>query len=350
MSAGGAALRAVLAGALAAGAAAPRAAAAPGQLAAAEPAGPVQVSLRVEPPRVTVGDLIRLSIDIRYPDGYEVGAAAPGNAWGDLAVRSVRRGEPTRAGEGAWRRTDEITAAAFAPGTARAPALEIEFRAADGSFGKVATPAVEVAVDSVLGGDASAEIADIRGPANLPRPLWPWIAAGAALAAAALLGAWVLARRRRALIAGLFRRPAERPLPPHEWALRELERLAASGMLAGGRWLDYHVALAEGIKEYMSRRFGIPTLERTTAEVLAEARGARLGSGLIGELRLLLEACDQVKFARHRPQRSEAEALLEKARGLVLASRPAEPPPGAEAGTAPSAAPPAARPPASARA
>jgi hypothetical protein len=256
-------------------------------------------------------------------------------------VSEARRGEPERAEGGGWKRTDEIVAAAFAPGAARAPALEIEFRAADGSFGTVATPAVEVAVDSVLEGDGEAEIADIRDPASLPRPLWPWLAAGAAAVAAALLGAGYLARRRRALLAGLLRRPAGTPLAPHEWALQELDRLAASGILAGGRWLDYHVTLAEVIKEYMTRGFGIPTLERTTSEVLSGARAARLPSGLIADLRSLLEGCDQVKFARHRPQRPEAEALLERARGLVVASRPAEPPAAPAAQAAPTAGAPA---------
>jgi hypothetical protein len=342
--AAGATLRALLAGALLAGAAARPGLPAQGEgeaAVAAPAAGPVKVSLRLEPARVTVGDPIRITIEIRYPEGYEIGSALPAGSWGDLSVSSTRRGEPEPVEGGGWKRTDEIVAAAFATGTARAPALEIEFRAGDGSFGKAATPPVEVAVDTVLGGGAEEEIADIRDPASLPRPLWPWVAAGAVAAAAALLGAWYLARRRRALLAGLLRRPVEPLLSPHEWALGELDRLAESGILAGGRWLDYHVTLAEVIKEYMTRRFGIPTLEHTTSEVVSGARAARLPGGLIADLRSLLEECDQVKFARHRPQRPEAEALLERARGLILSSRPAEPPAAPATQAAPAAGAPA---------
>lgn len=295
----------------------------------------VRVTVRAEPARVTVGDPVVVSVEIRYPDGAEVASPAPGQQWGSLTVAGVERGEPRRHLDGGWVRVDRLRAAAFAPGAAKAPALELEYRAPDGSVGKVATPPLEVAVESVLRPGEPPEIADLKDPASLPRPLWPWAAGAAAALAAAAAAAWLLYRRR--LLAALAQREEGASLPPHEWALQRLAALARSDLLAAGRWLDYHVIVAEVVKEYLSRRFRVPTLERTTSEVLVDARAARLGSGVVADLGSILEPCDLVKFARHRAARAEAEALLARARAFVEATRPVEVAPAPAAAGSPGA-------------
>jgi len=300
----------------------------------AAPTAPVRVALRAEPTRVTVGDPVEVSVEISYPDGCEVGAPAPGREWGPLGVTAVRRGEPRRAADGRWTRTDRLQVAAFKPGPLEAPPLTLPFRSADGSVGEVSTPALRLTVESVLAPDEKPEISDLKGPASLPAPRWPWIAGAAAAVVAGAALAWYLALRRRRRLAALLGAPAGPPLPAREWALRELDRLAAAGLLASGRWLDYHVILTEVVKEYLTRRFDIPTLERTTSEVLAAARGGRLGGGPVADLRSVLEPCDLVKFARYRPPRAEAEALLARARAFVEATRPAPEPAAVPAATA----------------
>jgi hypothetical protein len=276
-----------------------------------------------------VGDPVWIRLEVSYPDGFEVSQPAPGPEWGDLVVSRVEGGQPLRRPEGGWVRTDRLRVAAFKTGDLQAPPLAIEYKAPDGTVGRVETPPLTLPVLSVLSPREAQEISDLKDPASLPRRLWPWIAAAAGAAAAA---AWFFWRRRRRR-AGRLSAPLSPPLPPDEWAIQELSRLAAANLLAAGRWLDYHVILSEVVKEYLTRRYGVPTLERTTFEVLAGARAARLTGSLVADLRSLLEPCDLVKFARHRSERAEAEALLGRARTFVEATRPMVPP----AAVAPSA-------------
>ncbi len=292
---------------------------------AAEEGGPVSVRLSARPEQVTVGDPVQVAIEIAYPEGYEVAAVAPGPEWGAFRVAEVRPGEPRPRPDGGWVRVDSLRLAAYAPGAAEAPPLSIEFRAPDGSVGRVATASFAIPVVSVLGSETAAEIADLKDPASLKRPLWPWVLAAAALAAGAAGLAWHLHRRRRRLLAALAQRPQEPPLPPYEWALRQLAKIENSDLLAAGHWLDYHVLLAEVVKEYLTRRFAIATLERTTSEVLAGARGSGMASARVADLRSILEPCDLVKFARHTPVRQEAVEVMARARAFVEATRPAEP-------------------------
>lgn len=305
----------------------PAAEAPPGQQGATAPAPATPaVTLRVDRQRVTVGDPIEVTIEIRYPEGTEVSALAPGADWGGLRTLEVMRGTPQPHPQGGWVRSDRVRVAAFTPGAAKAPPLEVEYRGMDGRIGRISTPPFEISVDSILVKGEAPEISDLKDPASLSGALWPWVLGAAAVAAAAAGGAWTLARRRRRLAEALARRQDGPPLPAHEWALQKLAALSGSDMLAAGHWLEYHVILSEVLKEYLARRYGIPTLERTTSEVLAEARERRLGGGLVADLRSVLEPCDLVKFARRQPARADSEATLGRARAFVETTRPVEMP------------------------
>ncbi|MEE9219869.1 MAG: hypothetical protein V3U98_12455 [Acidobacteriota bacterium] len=295
-----------------------------GATAAAAQESPVRITLEAQPQQPTVGDPVVVRLHIRYPDGYEVSALAPGPQWGPFTVFEVTPGEPRRDQEGGWVRTDRLEVAAYEPGPLQATGLSLQFRGPQGEVGEVQVPPLELSIASVLGGEPEPQIADLKGPASLPRPWWPWVLAAVLILAAALGLALLLAWRRRRKLADWAAVRSEPPLPAHEWALRDLERLQGSGLLAKGRWLDYHVILAEVLKEYLTRRFGIQTLELTSSEVLESARAYRLGGGRVADLRTVLEPCDEVKFARHEPRRSEAEAVLARARTFVEATKPAE--------------------------
>lgn len=287
---------------------------------------PVTVKLEVEPGSFTVGDPVHITLTFTYREDTEVGVPTPGEEWGGLQISEVEIGEPRPSEAGGWVREDHLTGAAFAPGPLEVPPLAIPYHLAEGVTGEVLTPAIDLLIESILAAPEEAEISDLKNPHTLPRVLWPWIvAAGAVLAAGGLV--YYLGWRRRRQLQSLMASSAEPHLPPHEWALRELDRLARSDLLAEGRWLDYHVLLAEVLKEYFSRRYGIQTLELTTSECIFTMRTARLGSGLISDVRGVLESCDIVKFARHQAVRTEAEEALERTRALVEATRPPEPQP-----------------------
>jgi hypothetical protein len=178
-----------------------------------------------------------------------------------------------------------------------------------------------VQVRSVLRpGDKDKDIRDIKAPVPWRRPLPLWarvaLAAAAAVALVALL-AW-LARswlRRRS--------EAERRLPAHVRALRDLAALRASDLLRTGRVKEYHVRLTELLRRYLGERCGFEALDLTTSELLE--RLARELPEETDELGRILEASDLVKFARVTPGPGAPEELLEASVQMVERTRPREP-------------------------
>ncbi|MBI4169594.1 MAG: hypothetical protein HY510_06625, partial [Acidobacteria bacterium] len=171
---------------------------------------------------------------------------------------------------------------------------------------------------SVLGtGDTRP--ADIKPPARMPeRRMWPWVLAALGLLGA---GAWLWWRRRRPAVA--LEAPAVPPLPPHETAYAELERLLASGLLEKGRIKEFYIDLAEILRRYLEGRYGIDTFERTTFEILEALRAVRLPVRIAAATAEFLGECDLVKFARYLPAAEETRGTVERAYRLVDETRPA---------------------------
>ncbi|MCI0457999.1 MAG: hypothetical protein L0Z62_13630 [Gemmataceae bacterium] len=144
---------------------------------------------------------------------------------------------------------------------------------------------------------------------------WVWVAAGS--------GALLLA----ALALFLVRRQAPRrpSLPPAQWALRELGRLAENTPASAEEVERFHTALAAILRRYLEAQFRLPAERRTTPEFLEAARRSPELSAeqqaLLGEV---LACCDLAKFARVRPTAEECQATVTAARRFVEQTAPSE--------------------------
>ena len=92
-------------------------------------------------------------------------------------------------------------------------------------------------------------------------------------------------------------------LLPHEQAYRELEALPYAKVVHGGRIeKEYYSRISEIIKHYLSRRFNIDTIDRTTIEMVNLIKGIHISDTARYDIQTLLTMCDIVKFAKYRPQ------------------------------------------------
>jgi hypothetical protein len=258
------------------------------------------------------GDLLGLALE--WPEGSRparpaLAPAAPAGPTdppgGALPRRLVAR-DPRAGG------ADVLEVQLAGLGTVELPALSLT----DATGAPVAaTRPLELTVEPALPADAT-EPADLRPPVGIPLD-----AAGVAVVATALLLAlaalWVVVRRlRRRPAPAAPATPAAPPEPPDRRALRELDALLASGLLARGRVKEFSVRLAEIGKGYLAARSGRPLLERTTREAARELErhGGTLAA-LAPWLVRWLDRLDMVKFAGARPVdeelRAQAEALRE---------------------------------------
>lgn len=216
--------------------------------------------------------------------------------------------------------SQEFQLGAFAYGKAvRVGFAPIKIKAGGAPERDVTAPAFEVRVRSRFDGEDGQEQLDPEQlrhearvtsieelPSRPPNPPEPtaWLLAAAAGAVA--LG--VLA----ALIRRARRKPP--PRPPQEWALVEFDRLEERAFACAD--------LAEVLREFTARRFGIAAPQLTTAELLAEAQRAEWPAEATAALGELLERCDRAKFAGEAPDDQELQMMLRCAREWVTAASP----------------------------
>ncbi|MGH9867146.1 MAG: hypothetical protein ACREAA_03140 [Candidatus Polarisedimenticolia bacterium] len=310
--------------------------------AAPEAEGPVRAVLTVPPGQYTVGDPISMTLTLTHPQGTQLdppdlssltappagstgdrGAAGGGDSPADLTMEPPRLQTPDPPDP--RRTTWIVTIRPFRTGEMPVPAVSVRYQlAGSATRGTATTQPTTIRVASVLKTEDEPP-ADIRGPWRLPAVWWP-LALGAILAAVAAWMAWKGWRRLRAR---RVVKPSAPPPPPpepvespYDRAQRELARLLASRLLAEGRIKEFHVRLSEIVKAFLGRHLGFDAVDRTTEEVLRDLAAA----GVRGEVRepthAFLEACDLVKFAKHRPEGREIDETVARARLLIETGRP----------------------------
>jgi hypothetical protein len=132
-----------------------------------------------------------------------------------------------------------------------------------------------------------------------------------ALAATALLMLLLWLRKRWHL-------RSEAPLPPEQWALREIQRIEGTLMPPKGEAETYHTQLSFVVRRYLAERFGLHALQQTTVEFLESLREApQVTAEQQALLSELFERCDLAKFARIPTPPEDCRHTAELARELV---------------------------------
>jgi hypothetical protein len=281
---------------------------------------PIEAELIVPEGEFTVGDPIELTLAVRHPAGYQVIMPKLAAEWGKFVVQSQLPPVTVEQADGTAITSQVIDARAFAPGLLETPPLTVSITDGTGQVSEVIAPSVPVNIASVLV-EGDAELRDIKPQANLPYlNLLPWIAAGLIIV---LLGAifYLIFRRRRArhLLAATDNRL------PHEVALDELDRIEGLALPEAGQFKQHYSLVSDCMRIYMEKRFEVPMMERTTAEIQAGLKEVDLNPGIAGQYMSLLDISDLVKFSKYTPEASSAYGLLTSARQIVQGTLPTVP-------------------------
>lgn len=280
--------------------------------AAAWAAGPVDVSVKALPAKVTLGDEIRLLIQVERPKVFSV--IPPSNKL-DLSPFEIKRVEtsPDRRGQNRVRETFVLTLTVFQLGDLKIPSVPVEYQDSSGRRKTLMTEPVAVKVVSV-GRRVSDkdDIRTIKGPVAFGWMRWlGWFLAACALLLAAGLCVRLIRRRMKNAV------DPESLKPPHERALLELGRLKEKDLLSHDNQKEFYSELADILRRYLERRFGVEAFECTTPEILSAMRKKTLDAGIIKKARQVFEQSDLVKFAKYLPPRSLADDLEAAIREIV---------------------------------
>ncbi|MBK8270649.1 MAG: hypothetical protein IPK83_21030 [Planctomycetes bacterium] len=218
-----------------------------------------------------------------------------------------------------------VCARGVIPGDATIPALTFSFEdgrpKADGSNevyrDELTTEPIQIYVKGSL--------ADLKGPMSVPIPfeykLLIW-AAGTLLfvTAAAMFVRWM--RKRASADSATHAEPA---LPPHIWALRELDRLSEERLIERGMIQEYYYRVNGLLRRYIELRFEVMAGEQTSEEFLHMLQDSfALSAPHKAMLQQFTSACDPVKYARQIPDREEIEWVGRSAREFIMQTVPTE--------------------------
>jgi hypothetical protein len=281
------------------------------------------VKVQVQPQTANVGDPIQVDFDFTLPAGFQLKFPNIEPQIGEFTVLEKHPG-PTLPGTAEPAASDSqgglrhhrarLVVAVYKTGEFEFPALAFMLHSTDGKETAAPSPAVKIRIASVLPpGDSS--LKDLKKQAEIPESvrwlLWIGLAAAALALAAAVW--WRRKHRRAPAATAVALAPQVDPLDLAEAEYRDLlkRRLIEKGMIK-----QFYVEISEIIKRALEAGYGVPTVERTTAEIMEDY--ARASQGGTEQIETFLLSCDMVKFARYVPSASETDDCIQKA-GRILA-------------------------------
>jgi hypothetical protein len=166
------------------------------------------------------------------------------------------------------------------------------------------------------------EIKDIKPPLTLPFKLREILGVLIIIFAVLLIlgfGGWFLYKRYSKKGPAI---PAEKILPAHVIAFRELDRLKEEKLWQNGNIKAYYSRLSDIAREYLERRFGFPAMEYVTNETILAFKKSMPHEEMLTEmLQGILETSDLVKFAKATPLPVENQGSIDNAYLFVEQTR-----------------------------
>ncbi|MDR1644349.1 MAG: hypothetical protein LBS05_00780 [Tannerellaceae bacterium] len=99
-------------------------------------------------------------------------------------------------------------------------------------------------------------------------------------------------------------------LPPHEQAIRNLDRIKQQKLWQQGRSKEYYTQVTDTLRKYIVDRFGINAMEMTSTEILTIIRRENEADSVYENLKQILQLADFVKFAKLNPLPDENDLSM----------------------------------------
>jgi len=278
---------------------------------------PISISSDVDKSTIRIGDLIRYTVTVTHDPDVRIQLPGEGVNLGGFDIRAYEAPGPRR------ERGRIVTESAYLISTFFTGEFEIPPTAVfyalpeDTAYRVLMTDPIHITVESVHPGEEG-DIREIKPPEEIPRNWWltlRWIGAGVLGGVLIVLG-WIVYRRARAGKRLLPFRETP-PRPPHEVAFDALERLSPSGLTDPVLIKAFYTDVSEIIRRYIEGRFFVPAPEMTTREVLDALMREQIEPDIREAVRILLEACDLVKFAKLIPPAPRHREVLDQACEIV---------------------------------
>jgi len=160
--------------------------------------------------------------------------------------------------------------------------------------------------------DPQKDYHDIKDILDVPNPntgYINWVLAGLVLVSVAAL-VYFLRKKAAVKPQPVVVKKAVSKLPPLQEALQSLEELQKQGWAVNGDAKAFHTRLNDIFRWYLYRRANLPTMEKTSGELMVQLRQFNLATDAFTRLAQALRMGDAVKFAKYQPPAPENEASM----------------------------------------
>jgi hypothetical protein len=294
----------------------------------------VEIHIKATPEVATVGDPIRIDLEVIMPSGYRVEIPRLDTQIGDFTIldfipepaapdigKSEKPATPSPPQPGVSQHyRAQILAAIYKSGKFTFPPIQMKLTAANGKEVALSSTPANVEIRSVLS-DKNPGLMDLKKQAEIPeRRGWIiWLVIAAVLVIGAII--WIIHRQKPMHTTPLS--PAQvRNLM--DLAEADLRALLACGLPGNGSEKQFYVLISEIAKRILETGYEIHAAERTTSEIINSLSGRPdMESGKIEFIESFLFRCDAVKFAKYAPSMVEHEAASNDALQILAEAKKA---------------------------
>ena len=146
---------------------------------------------------------------------------------------------------------------------------------------------------------------------------WLYILLAILIIAGAISAVYIIRKRKNAP-----EKPKEKPLPPYELAIRDLNLLKEERLWESGQERSFYTRLTDILREYLEGRFGINAMEMTSSQIIAALKHNQDTVMSKSLMEQVLEVADFVKFAKLKPLREDNIRSYDAALQFVNNTRP----------------------------
>ncbi|NOX88571.1 MAG: protein BatD [Calditrichaeota bacterium] len=274
----------------------------------------IEVKAQVDTAVITVGDHILYSIIIDRQKNVRVIQPGQGINLGSFEIKDYKFHEPVEKDDHIIERYDYVISV-YDTGKFTIPPYPVAYFTSDTTTlpAIIEAPAIDIYVKSLLKGEKTPELKDIKPPAEIPFNYRFWLMIAGIVLLAAGLVFWGYRLWKRKQEKGYLFVPPPPPPPAHETALKALRELYAGDFLENREYKEFFSRLSEIIRTYLENRYFISAMEETTAEILGDLTDQIEQKDLFDTLTDILTVCDLIKFAKHIPTDEEIERIKTEA-------------------------------------
>eukprot|EP01047_Picozoa_sp_COSAG01_P000414 COSAG01_NODE_7_length_54400_cov_1218.054935_38_plen_308_part_00 len=271
------------------------------------------VSYEVSPNTITLGSPFRAFIHIKSKTAFNIQEQPLAEDFNPLHVISQKNINTPNS----FNKTLAYTLQSFDNEETKIPTLNL-YIIANKQQNKFIIPAYPLNITSAFSEKERKEPKLQKLKENIKLPFeWRWILWPSILALSCLLLGIVFSSlwRKR----NQKNKPNTNPTPyisPYNEALQKLEKLKADKLFEQEQFKAHYTRLSDILKHFLSREFHCDLSEKTSQECQRLLHD-NIGEFPLRKIKHILQNCDWVKFAKHRPSKNEHDEWLEKTQDII---------------------------------